>query len=166
MMTFTKQVSSELPSRHTVVLSYHQRVKGRLRITTQQGQDAGILIERGNELKHGDKLSDDAGNVLEIYASNENVSVASTNVPLLFARACYHVGNRHAEVQIESDCLIYLRDAVMDDMLRQLGLKVTAGNRPFSPENGAYAKGHSHTHSHSHSHSHDHDHADIPGHAG
>lgn len=159
MITFNQRVLAETKAQHSVELTYHQRVKGRLRIKTKDGQDAGIFVERGSELKDGEKIADEEGRVLEIKASAEPVSVASTDNSLLFSRACYHIGNRHAEVQIEANQLIYLNDPVLDDMLRQLGLSVSETMRAFSPENGAYVRGHSHeahTHEHSHTHSHDH----------
>ena len=170
MITFNRRVSADTPAQHSVKLPYHQRVKGRLRIETQDGLDAGIFVDRGSELKDGEKLSDDEGRVLEIKASAESVSVATTQDALLFARACYHIGNRHAEVQIESNQLVYLHDAVLDDMLRQLGLSVSASQRAFMPENGAYARGHAHgahshhthgheTHSHEHEQAHTHEHS-------
>lgn len=159
MLTFTQRVSSRLDAQHVVALPYHQRIKGRLRITTEDGLDAGIIIERGTELQHGDKLSSSDGVVLEVRACNERVSVASTDDTLLFSRACYHIGNRHAEVQIATGQLIYLCDAVLDDMLRQLGLSVHEKQLPFSPENGAYFKGQAHSHPHEHHlHEHSHDH--------
>ncbi len=155
MITFSQRVSAERDAQHVVSLPYHQRVKGRLRIKTDDGLDAGIVSERGNELKDGDKLSDESGRILEVRASNENVSVAKTADPLLFSRACYHIGNRHAEVQILSGSIIYLIDPVLDEMLEQLGLAVVRAEMPFSPEKGAYHNGHAHSHSHSHAeHSH------------
>lgn len=160
MITFTQAVPSTSEAQHRVALSYHQRIKGRLRITTAEGVEAGILIERGQLLDHGDKLASDSGDVLLVQALDEPVSVATAESDLLFARACYHVGNRHAEVQIESNRLVYLHDHVMDKMLVQLGLDVTSALQPFCPENGAYSGGHSHSHAHDdqeeHLHHHEH----------
>lgn len=155
MMTFTELVSTEAEAQHSVALTYHQRVKGRLRITTDEGIVAGIVTKRGEELQHGMKLADAGGAVLQISAKAEAVSVAVADSQQLFARACYHVGNRHAEVQIEASQLVYLQDHVMDEMLRQLGLSVAEKMLPFSPENGAYSQGHTHSHD-SHDHHHEH----------
>lgn len=158
MITFTQAVPADTTAQHSVALSFHQRTKGRLRIVTAAGLEAGILIERGQLLGHGEKLASDTGEVLEIQALEEPVSVATTDSALLFSRACYHVGNRHAEVQIESNQLIYLHDHVMDKMLTQLGLQVEQAQLPFSPENGAYSGGHSHSHDDHEEHSHHHEH--------
>ena len=155
MITFSQRVSSDLDAQHVVSLPYHQRVKGRLRIKTSDGLDAGVVSDRGAELKDGDKLADESGRILEVRASNESVSVAKTDDPLLFSRACYHIGNRHAEVQILPGSIVYLTDLVLDEMLEQLGLSVVPAEMPFSPEKGAYHNGHAHSHSHTHAeHSH------------
>jgi urease accessory protein len=131
---------------HRVSLTFHERIKGRLRITTDAGVDAGIQIDRGQVLADGQQLKDGQGAVLEVLAKPELVSVATADSNLLFARACYHVGNRHAEVQIGNNQLIYLHDHVMDEMLTLLGLNVTSERLPFHPEKGAYASGHFHAH--------------------
>lgn len=157
MLLFSKLIDRSEDPQYRAALSFHERTKGRLRITTEDGIDAGIQIERGQILNHGQLIANENGEILEVLAKNESVSVATTDSPLLFARACYHVGNRHAEVQIGDQQLVYLHDHVMDEMLRQLGLDVSAQQLPFQPENGAYsAGGHSHSHSHDHDHHHEH----------
>ncbi|MFT6305601.1 MAG: urease accessory protein [Halioglobus sp.] len=143
---------------HRVSLTFHERIKGRLRITTDGGADAGIQIDRGQVLADGQQLNDELGAVLEVVAKLELVSVASADSNLLFARACYHVGNRHAEVQIGDNQLIYLHDHVMDEMLTILGLNVTSEQLAFHPEKGAYEKGDAHSHSHAEVQAHHHDH--------
>lgn len=155
MLIFTELVDDSKEPQHRVALTFHERTKGRLRITTEAGIDAGIQISRGQILDHGQLIAGDKGELLQVLAKNESVSVATTDSPLLFSRACYHVGNRHAEVQIGDQELIYLHDHVMDEMLIQLGLNVSAQQLPFQPENGAYsAGGHSHSHDHDHGHHH------------
>jgi urease accessory protein len=149
MLLFNEFTKSDTVD-HQVSLTFHERIKGRIRIATDDGVDAGIQIDRGHVLEDGQKLKDEQGVVLEVLAKPELVSVATTDAALLFARACYHVGNRHAEVQIGENQLIYLHDHVMDEMLVLLGLRVTAEHLPFHPENGAYAAGHSHAHHHDH----------------
>jgi len=161
MLIFSEPVESIKTPNFRVVLTFHERTKGRLRIMTEEGMDAGIQIERGQILNDGQMIASENGEVLEVLAKAESVSVATAESALLFARACYHVGNRHAEVQIGTHELIYLHDHVMDEMLRQLGLSVSAQKLPFQPEYGAYfAGGHSHSHDDEHSHikSHDHHH--------
>jgi urease accessory protein len=76
-----------------------------------------------------------------IKAASEQVSVVRSDDALLFARTCYHLGNRHVALQILPGELRYLSDHVLDRMVQGLGLEVTHEVLPFEPEAGAY---HSH----------------------
>ncbi len=151
----------------SISLSFDERKRGRLKITTAAGEQAGIQIERGQVLRDGAVLTNDAGDLLRINASGEEVSSAYIDDATQFARGCYHLGNRHVPLQIGEGFLRFQTDYVLDDMLRGLGVTVIHETAPFEPENGAYAPGtghshghdHSHDHSHGHAHSHDHEHA-------
>jgi urease accessory protein len=66
-----------------------------------------------------------------------------TEDTLQFARACYHLGNRHVALQILPGELRFLTDHVLDSMLEGLGMTVTHEVFPFEPEQGAY-HGHGH----------------------
>jgi urease accessory protein len=50
-------------------------------------------------------------------------------------------------VEVKKDRLIYLKDHVLDDIVRGLGAAVTAADQAFEPEEGAYhGGGHHHSH--------------------
>jgi len=168
MKIFTKIFEGDLPSgaaSETISLSFDERKRGRLKITTDNGNDAGIQIERGQVLRHGTVLTNDAGELLTVLASNEAVSTAQVQDATLFARGCYHLGNRHVPLQIGEGFLRFQEDYVLDDMLHGLGIHVTHEQAPFEPENGAYAPGTGHSHGHSHSHDDDdHHHGHSHGH--
>jgi urease accessory protein len=76
-----------------------------------------------------------------VKAAPELVSVMRSDDSLQFARACYHLGNRHVPLQILAGELRYLNDHVLDHMLEGLGMSVDHQMLPFEPEAGAY---HSH----------------------
>jgi urease accessory protein len=80
---------------------------------------------------------------VRIQAAPEPVSVVRSHDPLLFSRACYHLGNRHVSLQILAGELRYLSDHVLDHMIEGIGLTVTHETLPFEPEAGAY-----HVHGH------------------
>ncbi len=125
----------------TLTLPYERRIKGRLRVTLDDGREAGLFLERGTSLKEGDLLSDGDGLRVRIVAAPETVSSVVCEDPLLFARACYHLGNRHVPLQIEPGRLRYQHDRVLDEMMRGLGLLVSVEQAPFEPEAGAYSGG-------------------------
>lgn len=136
----------------TLTLPLDLRQKSRQRVTLDNSEDAGLFLPRGTVLQHGDfLLSVDKKMVIRIQAAAENLSVATCTDHLLFARACYHLGNRHMPLQIEEGRILYLHDHVLDDMLRGLGLTVEITTAPFEPEPGAYGgsaaqAGHHHDH--------------------
>lgn len=132
----------------TVCLPWEKRIKSRLRITTLDGVEAGIVLPRGSFLRGGDTLVADDGTSLRITAAREKVSVVNCSDSLLFARLCYHLGNRHVALEIGTNTLSYLHDHVLDEMVVQLGGTVAVQDLPFEPEHGAYSGGHSHSHSH------------------
>jgi len=151
-------------------LSIDQRIRSRLRVTLSDGQDAGLDLARGEILRGGQILSNEEGVLVEVVAAAEPLSVVRTDDPLLKARVCYHLGNRHVPLEINDDYVSYQHDHVLDDMVKGLGADVSYEKLPFEPEAGAYggsSHGHSHGHSHSHApeHSHDHPPAGDPGHS-
>ncbi|MCB1869567.1 MAG: urease accessory protein UreE [Gammaproteobacteria bacterium] len=159
MIKLTRKTDTTVEPDTTLTLPLHSRIKSRLRVTLDNGEDAGLFLERGTTLKEGDQLSSEEGYRVQIKAAVETLSIIRSDDPHLLARACYHLGNRHVSIQIESNSVSFLHDHVLDGMLRGLGLTVEATEAPFEPEPGAYGgsaeKG---NHDHSHGHGHDHHH--------
>ena len=156
MIRLTRKIAGPAVPDASVTLPLHQRIKSRLRVTLDDGRDAGLFLERGTTLKDGDLLVGDDITV-RVVAADETLSIVRSEDPQLLARACYHLGNRHMSIQIMPGELRYSHDHVLDDMLRGLGLEVTVELAPFEPEPGAYggsADGHGHHH-----HGDDHDHS-------
>ena len=143
MLELTRKIKP-CPTELSLTLGYDQRSKSRLRATLDQGGEAGVFLPRGSVLNDGDYLGDENGQAVRIIAAAEAVSEASCPDALHFARACYHLGNRHVALQILPGRLRYRGDKVLDEMLRELGLEVVARRLPFEPESGAYHGGHRH----------------------
>ncbi len=137
------------PATDSVALSYDARKRSRLRLTLASGREAGIFLERGEHLQGGDRLiTDDGAAVVEIVAAPEKLIEAIADGPLLFARAAYHLGNRHLPGQVRpiegGGRLRFHTDHVLADMIRGLGYAVAESEAPFQPEAGAYGGGHHH----------------------
>ncbi len=151
MLKITQKLSQPQPATAILKLPFELRQKSRLKVTLDDGRQAGLFLERGNVLRGGDCLLAEDDSIVQVQADNETVSVVQSNDALLLARACYHLGNRHVPLQIENNSLTYLHDHVLDDMLKQLGLIVNTTKAPFEPESGAYGgSGNSHEHQHAH----------------
>lgn len=150
MLELIRKVEGAGPAAKTVSLAWEKRLKSRLRVQLDDGEEAGIFLARGTVLRGGDILATATGELVRVVAAPELVSTVRTDEPLLLARLCYHLGNRHVALEIMAGSIRYLHDHVLDDMVAQLGGRVVVETGPFEPEHGAYAgPGHSHgTHSH------------------
>lgn len=154
MLNFVQIVAEGQEAMGSVTLSFDQRVKSRLKVELDNGEAAGLLLPRGCILKHGDRIVAESGEVVAVRAADETVSTVYVTDPVLMARACYHLGNRHVALQIDAGFVRYQHDHVLDEMVEGLGLSVICEQAPFEPEAGAYHGG---GHSHSH-HESDHEH--------
>ncbi|WP_422135550.1 urease accessory protein UreE [Endozoicomonas sp. ALD040] len=162
MLKLTRRLQeTDVQHNDELLLPFDERKRGRLKATTQGGRAAGIFIERGDVLRDGTLLQADSGEVVLIRASDEEVTTASCENALTFAKACYHLGNRHVPLQIGNNWLRFQKDHVLDEMVMLLGLTVDHTEAPFEPESGAYARGHSHHHHH---HSGEHSHEPVENH--
>lgn len=150
MYNLVKKISKSDSWDDTVTLEYRERTKSRLRVTLNSGNESGILLPRGTNLHHGDILQSENGFTVLVEAAKEMVSTAKTDDPHLLARVCYHLGNRHVPLQIESTQLRYLHDHVLDEMLESMGLIVIVENTYFEPESGAYNHNNVDNHKHNH----------------
>ncbi|GLO12394.1 urease accessory protein UreE [Pseudomonas putida] len=165
MIVLTRRIiePGTLTETGTVTLDVDSRIKSRLRVTLDDGREAGLMLERGHLLRGGELLADaDGGQLIRVLAAPERVSTVRCADPHLLARAAYHLGNRHVPLQIEPGLLRFQHDHVLDDMLRGLGLTVEAEQAPFEPEAGAYQSA---PHGHSHAHGNDHPFVRLPAHS-
>ena len=134
-------------------LPFDMRQKSRLRTRLVDGEEAWLMLPRGEILRGGDLLLAADGRVVAVVAETEDVLHAAGMNATELARAAYHLGNRHVPVQVGDGFLRIAADHVLAEMLRGLGATLTPMRAPFEPEAGAYAAGHQH-------------HSDEGGHAG
>ncbi len=143
MLKLTETTTTTDQPDDTLTLPYDARQKSRQPAVTQGGIQVGVFLPRGQTLRHGVVLTNHQGFKVRVNAAPEELSVVHCDDQLLFARACYHLGNRHIALQILPNELRYLADHVLDQMLVGLGLVVEHQTLPFEPESGAY-HGHGH----------------------
>jgi len=128
----------------TVRLTFDARTKSRLLLRLDSGDQAALIVERGGVLRGGDRVRTQDGREVEIIAEMEPLLEAYSEDSVAIARAAFHLGNRHVSVQVMPNRLRFLNDHVLGEMVRGLGLRVTAMRAPFEPEGGAYGHGHAH----------------------
>ncbi|WP_129781867.1 urease accessory protein UreE [Peristeroidobacter soli] len=145
MLNITRKLpSSNVRADLRLVLPFQLRNKSRLLTALENGEEVGLILERGSVLRGGDLLLADDGRVVEVVAEAETVSTVRALDAWALCRASYHLGNRHVALQIGDGWVRYQHDHVLDDMVRGLGLSVSVEAAPFEPEAGAYG-GHSHS---------------------
>jgi len=143
MLKLTETTTASDKVDDVLTLPFDARQKTRQPAVTQGGIKVGVFLPRGQILRSGLILTGSQGFRVRVEAESEPLSVVRCEDPLLFARACYHLGNRHVALQILPAELRYLADHVLDQMLVGLGLSVEHHSLPFEPESGAY-HGHGH----------------------
>ena len=149
MIRIEKKLSDTRSHDATLSLPIDQRIKSRLKVTLDDGQEAGLFLPRGQVLRNGDLLQSTEGLVIQVHAAPEKVSTVHSEDAHSLARVAYHLGNRHVPLQITATWVRYQHDYVLDQMVVGLGLDVSIENAPFEPEAGAY-KSASHGHHRSH----------------
>ena len=105
----------------SLTLPFDQRQKSRLRVTLDNGNEASLILNRGVVLRHGDLLRSACGEVIEVRASLESVSVVPEPNSHLFARACCHLGTRHAPLQGHVLARLRATRRRRSDIVRQIG---------------------------------------------
>ncbi len=83
-----------------VVLTHEQRGRGRLKLTSKNGDDVRVFLDRGKPLLVGEYLKSDCGKIVKIEGAVEQVAHASCDDWHTFSRACYHLGNRHSKIEV------------------------------------------------------------------
>lgn len=126
-----------------LTLPFEMRSRSRYRAVLASGDAVGVMLPRGTILRGGDKVHASDGRIVEIIAAPEPLLEARCD-GVSYARAAYHLGNRHVAVEVGAGWLRLLQDHVLETMLRGLGVEVAEVTAPFEPETGAYAHGHQH----------------------
>lgn len=129
----------------TLVLTWDQRERCRLRATMASGAEAAIFLPRGTVLRDGALLTGPEGAVVRIAAAPEPTYAVVCADSHALLRCAYHLGNRHTQVQLGEGMLRMRADPVLRDMVQGLGARVVEQLAPFEPESGAYSgSGHHH----------------------
>ncbi|CTU45707.1 urease accessory protein UreE [Escherichia coli] len=116
MLYLTRRVETPAQTTASVTLPVDMRVKSRIKVTLNDGRQAGLLLPRGLLLRDGDILSNENGDeFIKVIAADEAVSVVRCADPFMLAKACWHLGNRHVPLQIMPGELRYHHDHVLDD---------------------------------------------------
>ncbi len=141
-----------------VVLDHGDRHRRRMAMRGVGGTAFLLDLPEATVLDDGDALVLEDGRLIEVEAAPERLLEIRASSEHALRRLIWHIGNRHIPAEIGPDAVWIAHDHVLADMVRGLGGTAEAVERPFRPEGGAYAGGHSHGHDHDHGHEHSHAH--------
>lgn len=141
----------EAPGLREIVLSYAERARSRLRAVLEDGTEVGLFLPRGTQLRGGDGLLAETGEIIRVRAAIEplyrvTARPEASDPAFALLRAAYHLGNRHVPLALSPGELLLEPDPVLRDMLLGLGMRVAECLTAFEPEAGAYGGGHRHDH--------------------
>jgi urease accessory protein len=128
-----------------VVLDSNDRNRRRVVLAGERGTALLIDWPQPVMLRDGDGLVLDDGAIVAVVGELETLAEIDARSPLTLMRLAWHLGNRHADVQILGDRLRIRRDHVLEEMAAGLGASVTPVEAPFDPEAAAL-----HRHGHDH----------------
>jgi urease accessory protein len=141
-----------------VVLDADERQRRRSVLIGERGTQFLLDLPRVTKLRDGDALVLEDGAMVGVVGRPECLLEIAATDPHHLARIAWHLGNRHADVQVSGERLRIRRDHVLAAMLQSLGASVTEVEAPFDPEQGAYGgdgNGHGdHRHRHDRGHGH------------
>jgi urease accessory protein len=141
-LVFTKRIAPDRAPSAPLRLALTAEERTRTRHCFQRPPLPPIFLrlDRGTALQPGDYLQSPTGEVLEILAQPESVLTLTAPEGLTLTRLAYHLGNRHVALEITPTYLRLAPDPVLEKMLRQFPVTVTAEIAPFCPEVGAYGR--------------------------
>jgi urease accessory protein len=125
-----------------VVLDADERRRRRVVLAGEGGMKFLLDLAKVTGLRDGDGLVLDDGTVVAVIAKPEPLVEITAADAAALARLAWHLGNRHAELQVAGDRLRMRRDHVLEDMLAALGAHLVTIEAPFEPERGAYQRRH------------------------
>lgn len=146
LATLAGEMVASTPDVSNLVLTFASRRKSRQVVKLDSGEEVGLLLPPGTILRDGDLLESEDGSRIKIKAAQEELMLVTAGDLFLLLRAGYHLGNRHASIELRPDRILLEPDPVLKEMLVGLGLKVELVSETFTPETGAYGGGHKHGH--------------------
>ena len=126
-----------------VVLGWEDRLRSRQRVRSDSGTELGVALPTGQPLGEGDILFEDEERVVVVAAIPEYVLILYADSPLAMGRLCYQVGNRHAPISVQAECVLTPYDSALEAYFVKMGVRCEKAKLPFTHDFGAF---HSHRH--------------------
>lgn len=121
-----------------VLLEADDRHRRRVVLVSEGGTQFLLDLPQPARLREGDGLLLENGAIVQVVGRPEPLAEIAAGSAVDLVRLAWHLGNRHAEIELAGDRLRIRRDHVLEDMVRGLGATVTTVEAPFDPEFGGH----------------------------
>jgi urease accessory protein len=118
-----------------VSMSWHDRCKPRLRVTTEKGTELALALPRGTVISDGTLLYDSPERSVCAKASAEDLIVVPAPSPRIAATVAHHLGNWHRSLQVMDDGSIATEeDAPYVEWLERVGIAYERRKAAYHPD--------------------------------
>lgn len=139
----------------SVALAHDERQVRRKVLRTAAGMQIYVDLAEAATLNEGDRLELEDGRQVAVTAAPEPLMEVAGLDAVHLMELAWHIGGRHAAVQVEAHRLLTERDDALRHRLAELGAHLDDVVEPFRPLPAAQAHDHHHHHHHEH-HGHHH----------
>ncbi|MGN0703155.1 MAG: urease accessory protein UreE [Lentihominibacter sp.] len=139
-----------------VMLDHYDMDKPHQKLRSESGETVAVSLPHGEKLFGGAVLYKDDNKMIAVDLVEEDAIEIRPSGNLQWAKAAYNIGNMHQQAYLNDDCIVVPYDAVLENMLKGIGVEYIRCRRKLTGEKANHVVG-SHGHSHGHPHHHTHE---------
>ncbi|WP_300360904.1 urease accessory protein UreE [Fusobacterium sp.] len=111
-----------------IYLESDELLKRVLRVKTDHGNEYGISLPKGSEMKDGDILFNDGHNMIIVSVKEDDVLVITPRDINEMGEVAHNLGNKHLPVQIEEGKIIIQYDYLVEKFLQEIKVEFERKN--------------------------------------
>ncbi|HEY2587423.1 MAG TPA: urease accessory protein UreE [Tepidisphaeraceae bacterium] len=104
-----------------------------LKAQTRGGEEVRVLLPRGQILRHGDVLFEDAARSVVVNVLPCELIVVRSDNPRRLAELALELGNLHWPTQVADDAILFVEEGNALAAVQRIGLSWTRETRRFEP---------------------------------
>lgn len=151
-----------------VLLDHYDMSKPHQRLMSESGEKLAVSLPHGEHLFCGAVLYKDEEKIIVVDMLPEDVLEIHPEGNLQWAKTAFNIGNMHHPAYLHEDCIVIPYDAILENLIRGMGVAYTRCERKLTGEKANHVVGgHNHSHDHNnHHHEHGHHHHEHDHHYG
>ncbi|WP_300331599.1 urease accessory protein UreE [Fusobacterium sp.] len=111
-----------------IYLESDELLKRVLRVKTDHGNEYGISLPKGSEMKDGDILFNDGHSMIIVSVKEDDVLVITPRDINEMGEVAHNLGNKHLPVQIEEGKIIIQYDYLVEKFLQEIKVEFERKN--------------------------------------